>query len=643
MKKNVYLDCTPREEAQKTWINKLKQAGFFSNPAVETIPASESLDRVTAYTSYAKASVPHYNGSAMDGIAVLASDTFDAHEDTPVILKLLKEGEPFEQGSCYIVDTGDMLPKGTNAVIMIEDVQWTNGNAEIIAPAAPWQHVRIIGEDIAINELVLPEHRLISPTDVAALLSSGHDTVEVLKKPRVAIIPTGDEIVAAGVELKDGMIRDVNSYMLASAVRKWGGEAERFPILKDKKATIQSTVAEALKTFDIVLVLAGTSAGRDDYTAEVLAELGELVIHGVATKPGKPAVLSICQGKPVLGIPGFPVSAMLTAELFLKDVVQMKQHILPTKGETAQASMVKPLPSTMGAEEYVRVSLGNIQGKLIAAPLSRGAGLLSSLTKAQGVVRVDANATGINAGENVSVNLFRNEDPAHTLLSVGSHDLAVELLGVFLRREKPYLTLACANVGSMGGVMAIKNNEAHIAGVHMLDEATGVYNVPLLKRFLKDGSYKLVHLAKRLQGFIVPKGNPKNITTLADLTKEGISFINRQRGSGTRMLLDYELKKHNIDPELINGYRMEVATHMAVAASVSAGSVDVGLGVQAAADALGLSFIPIAPENYDLLLNFPDDDEYLNDILYILRSEEFRKDVEAFGGYDLSEAGQIII
>ncbi|SEJ30432.1 molybdopterin molybdochelatase [Propionispira arboris] len=643
MKNKVYLDCLNREEAQKLWITKLQEIGFFSNLPTEEVLTTDALDRVTAHTVYAKVSVPHYNGSAMDGIAVYAEDTFGAQENEPTTLKLLPEGEPFTFGCCYMVDTGDMMPLGTNAVIMIEDVQWEKEAAEIIAAAAPWQHVRIIGEDIAAHELVLPEHRCICPTDIAALLSAGLDTIEVLKKPTVAIIPTGDEIVTPGQSLEPGKIKDVNSYMLAAAIQTWAGHAERFPILKDKKATIQSTVKEALQQFDMVIVNAGTSAGRDDYTAEVLAELGEVLVHGIATKPGKPVILALCEGKPVIGLPGYPVSTMLTAELFVRDPVRRRQCLLAEKAEVVLASMVKPLPSTIGAEEYVRVSLGNVRGKLIAAPLSRGAGLLSSLTKAQGIVKIEMQSAGIGKGQQVPVRLLRQENPQNTLLAVGSHDLAVELLGVFLRRRYAQITLACANVGSMGGVMAIRNNEAHIAGVHMLDEVTGQYNIPILQHFFKDEPYKLVHMAKRKQGFMVPFGNPKNIRTLEDLTRKDVRFINRQRGSGTRMLLDFEIKKQGIYPKQICGYEMEVATHMAVAASVAAGSVDVGLGVQAAAKALGLTFVSVAAEDYDLLLNFADDDERFLMILDILKSKEFREEVESLGGYDLSCSGKFIL
>lgn len=638
----AYLNCLPREEAKMMWLKRLWQTDFFTKEAFELIESSMALGRVTAHTVYAKRSVPHYNSSAMDGIAVRAQNTFGAQENEPKHLKLLEIGVPFEQGSCYKVDTGDMLPPGTNAVIMIEDVQINGTTAEIIAAAAPWQHVRIIGEDIAAHELVLTEHRIITPMDLAALLAAGIEQLEVVKKPQVAIIPTGDEIVATNREVRPGTILDVNSHMLAAAVSEWGGTPERIPIVRDDRQAINQIIRQALQTHDMVIVNAGTSAGTEDHTADVLAELGEVLVHGIAIKPGKPVVLSICQGKPVIGLPGYPVSTMLTAELFVRDILLTKQKLPVPEPAMATAHLVRPLPSAIGVEEYIRVTVGNIQGRLVAAPLTRGAGVMSSLIKAQGIVRVSQNSAGMNTETAVPIILLRKEDPIHTILAVGSHDLAVELLGVFLRRRLPNVSLACANVGSMGGMMAIRNNEAHIAGIHMLDAESGQYNTPFVSKFLSGSDNQLVHLAMRQQGLMVLPGNPKSIVELGDLSRAGITFINRQRGSGTRMLLDYELKRQGISSTALDGYEMEVATHMAVAASIASGGVDAGLGVQAAAKAIGLDFIPIAPEQYDLLLNFAVGDERLTVILDILKSAEFRQEVEALGGYDLSRAGQIL-
>ncbi|MBM7866921.1 molybdopterin biosynthesis protein [Heliobacterium gestii] len=641
-KNKAYLNCLQRDEAQALWRKRLSDSGYFEGLPAEPLPVTAALGRVTARTVYARQSVPHYNGSAMDGIAVYAPDTYGAQETAPERLTLLPAGAPFAPGGCYMVDTGDAMPDGTNAVIMIEDVHIAEGKAEIIAAAAPWQHVRIIGEDIVAGELVIPEHHVIAPVDIAALLAAGLDTVAVIKKPKVAVIPTGDEIVATRAELQPGAILDVNSHMLAAAVTEWGGEAVRKTIVSDRREAIQQAVVESLAESDMVIINAGTSAGREDYTAQVLSAIGEVLVHGVAIKPGKPVVLSLCQGKPVIGLPGYPVSAMLTAELFVRDVLLARQKLPPQAPPQMEAALAKTVASTIGMEEYVRVSIGDVQGRWIAAPLSRGAGMMSSLTKAQGIIRVDRGSAGLPAGLVLPVTLLRKHRPARTILAVGSHDLALELLGLFLRRRLDNISLSCANVGSMGGIMAIRNKEAHIAGIHLLDEPSGCYNIPFVKKYLPDRKGGLVHLAMREQGLIVRPGNPKGITGFGDLARPDLAYINRQRGSGTRMLLDYELNKAGIPAAAITGYDKEVGTHMAVAASVASGTVDTGLGVRASALALGLDFIPVAQEQYDLLLNFLPDDDCQPAIIDILQSAEFRREVESLGGYDLRDAGRVI-
>lgn len=638
----AYLKCLQRQEAQELLRQKLTECGYFTNLPTESVPVETALGRVTAHTIYAKQSVPHYNGAAMDGIAVNAQDTFGALETAPKRLTLLPPGSSITPGCCCVVDTGDLMPPGTNAVIMIEDVYIIEGAAEIISAATPWQHVRVIGEDIVADEPVIPEYHVITPIDVAALLAAGLETVEVIKRPRVAVIPTGDEIVATRAELKPGAILDVNSYMLATAVSDWGGEPSRMPIVKDNKQEIKRAIFASLQVNDMVIVNAGTSAGRDDYTSEVLGELGEVLVHGVMMKPGKPTVLAVCQGKPVIGLPGYPVSAMLMAEVFARDVIYARQKLPKPELPKVEATLVKQVSSHIGVEEYVRVSVGNVRGKMVAAPLSRGAGLISSLSKAQGYFTIEPASAGFSAGTVVPVTMLRKSRPENTILAVGSHDLAVELLGVFLRRRLEDAFLSSANVGSMGGIMAIRNNEAHIAGIHMLDEQTGRYNVSFTEKYLANCTWQLVHMAMRQQGFMVLPGNPKGIEGFADLTKPDTTFVNRQRGSGTRMLLDYELRKAGINSSHIVGYEKEVGTHMAVAATVKAGAADTGLGVKAAAVALGLDFVPAAQEQYDLLLNFDADDPRLQAILEVLQSDEFRREVEGLGGYDLSDAGKLV-
>lgn len=623
------------------WRERLEAAKYFEDVPVESIAVTKALGRVTAACVYAAQSVPHYNGSAMDGIAVRAEDTFGASDTTPCKLTVLKSAQPYQEGCCYIVDTGDLLPEGTNAVIMIEDVHIFEGQAEITAAAAPWQHVRIIGEDIVEHEIILPEHHVITPVDIAALLAAGLEEIEVLARPVVTVIPTGTELVADKRDLKPGTILDVNSHMLCAAVSTWGAEARRHSIVPDDYQAIRKAVSDSLACSDMVVMNAGTSAGTEDYTAKVLAELGEVLVHGVAIKPGKPVVLAVCQGKPVIGLPGYPVSAMLTAEMFVQQVLAARQKLAASSSIKVKATLAKQVYSNIGVEEYIRVSIGNVKGKTVAAPLGRGASLISSLTRAHGLLAIGRANDGVAAGSKVDITLFGDDSAENNLLAVGSHDLALDLLGVYLRR-KAQKSLSCANVGSMGGVMAVRSGEAHIAGIHLLDDQTGQYNTAYVQKYLPKSNWQLVHLAMREQGLMVAPGNPKKILKLADLARTDVAFVNRQRGSGTRVLLDYQMKKLGVDRRGINGYEKEVGTHMAVAATVVGGAADVGLGIRAAARALGLEFIPVAEEQYDLILNFAADDEQAKVIIEILKSADFRRDVEALGGYDLTSAGKII-
>ena len=634
-----YLECMSREAAQEIWQQQLLAAGWLENRPTEEVSVDDALGRVTAVSLYAAQSVPHYNGAAMDGIAVCSADTYGASEREPVRLHLVDKDQHISQGCCAIVDTGDLLPAGADAIIMIEDVHVADGTAEVMSAAAPWQHVRIIGEDIVVHELVLAAGQIVEASHIGALVAAGLETVPVTAAPRVTVIPTGSELVATAQELQPGLILDVNSRMLSAAIRSWGGEVQRHEIVPDNLDRLQQAVADSLAGSDMVIINAGTSAGTEDFTSRVLASLGQVLVHGVAIKPGKPVVLALCSGKPVIGLPGYPVSAMLTAELFVRDCLLVRQNRPLPPPVMVEAVATRQLASQIGMEEYVRVSLGQVRGKTVAAPLARGAGLITTLTKAQGILSIPPSQDGLAAGTMATVRLY-GPCSYNNWLSVGSHDLSLEVLGIHLQ-HRTGRTLTCANVGSMGGIMAIRNGECHLAGIHILDEKTGQYNIPAVKKYLRPGSYQLMHLARREQGLIVAPGNPRNLQSIADLCGSGVRFVNRQRGAGTRMLLDYRLQSAGLDHHSMAGYEKEVGTHMAVAASVAAGVADAGLGIRAAAVALGLDFIPIGYEQYDLLLNL-DSEEELILLGDILRSSAFRQEVERLGGYDLTDAGKVI-
>jgi putative molybdopterin biosynthesis protein len=649
LRREIYLETTPLNEAIKKWMKRLEEDGSLKPFAGEKIQVKDSLGRITAEPVIAKISSPFYHSSAMDGYAVKYVDTFGASETSP---KKLKIGE-----QAVYVDTGEPVPDGFNAVIMIEDVnvistqhsalstQHSAEYIEIIEPVTPWQNVRVIGEDIVATELILSENHKIRPVDIGAMLAGGYVEINVRKKPRVVIIPTGSEIVEPGGKLKKGDIIEYNSGVLCNLVKEWGGDAIRFRIVPDKLEGLKKAVLEALDMGDMVIVNAGASAGSEDFTAKAISDIGEVILHGVNIKPGKPVILGIVKGKPVLGIPGYPVSAYITFNLFAKPVIYKWQGREVEEPEKLKATLSRQVASSLGQEEFLRVKLGKVGERLIATPVSRGAGVLMSLVRADGFVRIPAMSEGIGAGTEVDVELLRSKaDIENTLVCIGSHDNALDLLANSLKKKYPKLSLSSAHVGSMGGLMALKKGEAHIAGTHLLDEETGEYNIPFIERLLPDKKIVLVNLVYREQGLLVLRGNPKNIRGFEDLKRDDVVFINRQSGAGTRLLTDKYLKELGINSGDVKGYDREEYTHMGIASAVLTGIADTGLGILAAAQALGLDFIPVAKERYDLAISAEFYDTYMvQALLRIIREDnEFIEMVKNLGGYDVTDMGKVM-
>jgi putative molybdopterin biosynthesis protein len=592
---------------------------------------------VTAEAVIAKVSSPFYHSAAMDGYAVRFLDTFGAAETRPKRLAVPSQAVP--------VDTGDPIPDGFDAVIMIEDVEKVPDGIEILKAATPWQHVRLMGEDIVATELIIPENHVIRPVDMAAMLASGHREVLVRRRPKVAVVPTGTELVEPGTDLKKGDIIEFNSTMLSALAAECGAEPSRKAIVRDDAELLKRTVQDAAAGSDVVVINAGSSAGREDFTSSVLARIGTVHVHGVAIKPGKPVILAVAQGRPVIGIPGYPVSAALTFGLFVRPLLYRLQGRTPPPAGTVPARLSRQVVSGLGAEEFVRVKLGEVSGTLIATPVTRGAGAIMSLVRADGIVRVPATSEGIAAGSEVPVELLRQrQEIANTIVIIGSHDNALDVLGNFLRKRRPELSLSSAHVGSMGGLMALRRGEAHLAGTHLIDEETGEYNVSYIRKHLPDRRVVLVNLVHRTQGFIVRSGNPKGVKGFADLARDDVVFVNRQAGAGTRLLTDLALRKLKIDPEKVKGYHHEEFTHMAVAAAVASGAADTGLAVLSAARALGLDFVPVAQERYDLAIPQEHyDTPMLQALLAIVREDvPFREQIIAMGGYDVSDMGRVM-
>ncbi len=571
----------------------------------------------------------------MDGIALRAAGTRGASETAPLLLAT---------DAFAVVDTGDPLPEGYDAVVMREHVHYVDGQAELHAAVAPYQHVRSIGEDISATELLLPIGHRMRAVDVAAAAAAGAAEITVRRAPVVAILPTGDEMRPVGSELAPGELLDTNSLMLAAQARAAGCEAVTLPIEPDDQDRIAAAIRGAIGTCDLMVVVAGSSAGRDDYTAQLVAQLGDLAVHGVAVRPGHPVVLGAIEATPVIGAPGYPVSASLTFDIFAAPLLAGLEGAVATPRPQTRARLARKVVSVIGSDDWIRVRLGRVGDGLVASPLPRGAGVLTSLVRADGLLVVPTEIEGHHAGEEVDVSLLRSlPEVEGTIVAIGSHDPILDLAASELRARDPKVSLASSNVGSLGGLIALRDGLCHLAGSHLLEPETGKYTIPYVEQMLADRDIAIIRLVHREQGLIVAPGNPRGLTGIADLAQPELRYVNRQRGAGTRVLLDYELQRAGIDPAALSGYSREEPTHLAVAAAISAGRADCGLGVQAAARAFALDFIPVAQEPYDLVLERNTaDSARLAPLWALMEASEFRSAVEALGGYDTTEMGRRI-
>ena len=633
MSKYEYLSNTQLSEALRQYLSFLEQRGLPYR--TESVSVEASLGRMSARAVYARQSSPHYTACAMDGIALLARRTFGATQTTPVFLK---------ESDFSRVDTGDPLPAGCDAVVMIEDCVEEDGGILLRAAAAPWQHVRQIGEDLAAGDMILPSYLEIEPAMIGALLAGGVRTLEVLARPRVAIIPTGDEIVSRNDSLREGEIPEFNSAVFCAMLQRWGAQGEVYPVVPDDPAKIEAALQKGAEECDFVLLCAGTSAGRDDGTAAAIRKLGEVCVHGIAIRPGKPAVLGAVGGKPVVGVPGYPVSGIIVLEELVKPVID---RMLKRERESAESVCVKmgrKYVSSLKYREFVRATLGfDAEGSLSAVPIGAGAGVITSLTKADCILDVPQNCEGYEAGERAHVRLLKPIDRiARTVRIIGSHDPLIDEAADELRRVDIRSYVSSAHVGSMGAILALGRGEGQFGGVHLLDETDGSYNVSYIEKYIPNGGVALIECVRRTQGLIVQKGNPLGIRTVDDLVKPGVRYANRQKGAGTRILFDYLLKQAGISAKQIEGYTREELTHTAVAAQIAAGSADCGLGIFSAAKMYGLDFIPVCEETYDLLASLTAmENPQVRAFLRVLASESFLRRLDALGGYTYDKPGRI--
>ena len=636
MKRNVYLKKKSLAEAREILFDRFSDAGLTPS---ETVPVPEAVGRVLADAVFARLSSPNFHAAAMDGIAVAAKDTFGVSETRPRELAVGKEA--------FFVNTGHVLPAPCDAVIMIENVQVLDQTrVRIEAPVFPWQHVRKMGEDIVATELLFAQNHLVTPYCVGALLAGGVFSVSVRRQPRVMIIPTGSELVDwQGVEpsdLRPGQVLETNSFVLGKLVEAAGGVWTRHEKVADQHEQIAGAVSRALdQGYDMALTVGGSSAGSEDFSRAVIEELGDVLVHGVTIMPGKPVIIGDVSQKPVFGIPGYPVSAIIAFEQFVRPMICRLLGRPEPEPEKAEVIPTRKIASKLGVEEFLRVKLGRVGDRITATPLPRGAGSITSITEADGIIRIPAHVEGLGAGAPASAELLRPLSQVNNaLVVVGSHDNTLDILADQVRVRHPGLTVSSSHVGSLGGLMAIRKGVCHVAGTHLLDTADGSYNLSYLEKFLSGMPVRLVNLVFRDQGLMVPKGNPKGIRGVEDLVRDDVTMINRQGGSGTRILLDYRLAQLGMAPGAIAGYENEEFTHMAVAVAVLSGVADTGLGIYAAARALDLDFIPVVTEQYDLAI--PEaflSIQPVRILLETIETEAFKSRVLGLGGYNTDRTG----
>ena len=618
-----YLNNTPLEEAREIFLTAAREAGFTASE--ETVRTAEAAGRITSRAVYALLSVPHYNASAMDGVALRAEKTYGASEKRPVTLT---------RNDFAVVDTGDPLPDGADAVVMIEDVREDDeGNIKLLSSVAPWTNVRQVGEDLCMGDMIAPSGTRVTPALIGALLAGGVTELSVKKKPVFGVIPTGDEIVPPTSTPQKGEILEFNSAIVSAQLAEWGAVTKVCGIVRDEKPLLREAVARAAAECDAVIVLAGSSAGRDDYTAELCAEAGTVLLHGAAIKPGKPVVLGEAHGRPFVGLPGYPVSAMVALEQFIKPLCGLYYTLPEEEENTIPATLTKRVVTSLKYEEFVRVTLGTVGGTTYAVPLPRGAGVITSVTKAGGILRVPRDSEGFETGQTVPVRLLRPESEIkNTLVITGSHDPLIDEIADEINRRGAGFTVVSSHVGSMGALRAVAAGQAHMGACHLLDGETGEYNKSYVAKYLPDGGASLRSGVGRIQGLMVAPGNPLGIRGLADLTR--CRYVNRQRGAGTRVLLDYLMGREGLNAEDIDGYGNEKSTHTAVAATVASGNADAGMGILSAARIFGLDFIELWHEEYDFLVaDDAADDPKVKTFFEILESPSFRQRLREMGGY----------
>ena len=596
-----FLDVITRDEATRRFQQHLTLAPLGD----ETVALGVALNRVLAEDVVAAIDVPGFDRSNVDGFAVQAADTFGAMEEQQRTLALGEEilspgvvpRLAVEPGRAMTIATGGMLPRGADAVVMVEYSDVTEGQVEIRRAATPGENVSYAGTDIARGETVLRAGQRLSSREIGVLAALGLASVNVQRRPRVAIFSTGNEIVAPGEPMRTGAVYDSNAAIIGAAVEELGGEPVHLGVVDDDEPTLAATLQRAL-AYDAVVFSGGTSKGEGDLSYRVVGRLADpgVVAHGVALKPGKPVCLAVTKGKPVVILPGFPTSAIFTFHEFLAPVIRAFAGLPPDRRETVPATLPMRVNSERGRTEYLLVGLVPTDDGLAAYPMGKGSGSVTTFSGADGFITIPQHTEIVDAGAPVQVQLLgQGLEPADLIL-IGSHCVGLDWLAGTLMRQG--LRIKAMNVGSTGGLMAARRGECDIAGIHLMDPATGEYNRPLLTDALA-----LVPGYGRMQGIVHRRGDPRfegrdaTQAIAAALAASDCVMVNRNAGSGTRILVDRLLA--GAKPA---GYGVQTRSHNAVAVAVAQQRADWGVAIDTVARQYGLAFIPVQEERYDFVV-----------------------------------------
>ncbi|MEP9374379.1 molybdopterin biosynthesis protein [Mesorhizobium sp. KR1-2] len=627
-----FLTILSREEALARF-----EAALFPRPvAVEHRPLADALGLALAQDVVAPIDVPPFDRANVDGFAVRSADLAEAGEGRTRRLALNDERiacgtEPALAvlgGTATLISTGGPIPRGADAVVMVEHTEPAGEGIAVRRAASSGQFISYAGSDIARGETLLRAGTMIGSREIGMLAACGIAVVPVARKPKVAVLSTGDELVQPGTTLPPAGIYDTNGAIVSAAIAENGGEPTFLGAFPDDEATLEAAMRAALAEHDMLILSGGTSKGAGDVTHRIIARLGKpgIIAHGVALKPGKPLCLGICDGKPVVILPGFPTSAMFTFHDMIVPVLRRMAGLPPRADAHVSATVPLRVPSELGRTEFVMVSLVEGQEGLVAYPTGKGSGAITSFTQADGFVRIEALADHLPAGAQVEVTLFTPQVHVPDLVIIGSHCTGLDRVIAPLVRQG--LSVRSLSVGSLGGLAAARRGECDLAPIHLFDEKTQTYNQPFLSPGLE-----LVPGWRRMQGFVYRKGDMRfeglsaEAAVKAALADPACLMVSRNQGAGTRILIDALLAGARPD-----GYWNQPKSHNAVAAAVLQGRADWGVTIAPVAKAAGLGFIPLTEEHYDFaLVSVRRDRPAVQAFLIALRSPEVRRALEDAG------------